>query len=77
MGRVHSLIPEHSVDREELRGPEAIRPHLACTWDSSSGVCTLALDNFFSISLAFLSSTPCSEFPEHARRGGGGVSAQQ
>ncbi len=60
MRRIHRLVPEHSVDREELRWPETIRSHLARAWHGCGCVGTLALEDFLSIGLAFLSPTPRS-----------------
>ena len=66
MRRVHSLVPEHPVDREELRWPEAVRARLARAGDRRARVRALALDSRLGVSV--LAAAARSELPEHGRR---------
>ena len=68
MRRVHSLVPEHPVDREELRWPEAVRARLARAGDRRARVRALALDSRLGVGVTVLAAAPRSELPEHGRR---------
>ena len=65
MRRVHSLIPEHPVDREELRGPEPIWACLPGARDCRARVRTLLLHRSFSRRVRVLAAARSSELPKH------------
>lgn len=75
MGRVHRLVTEHPVNREELGRTEAIGARFARPRDGRGGVRTLALDGLLGVVL--LPTTARRELVQHGRGGRGGVGAQE
>ena len=55
--RVHRLVTEHPVDREQLRGPEAVIARLARPRDSQARVRALPLHHLVDVRFAVLTTT--------------------
>lgn len=73
--RVHRLVPEDPVDREELRRAEAVSVRLARARNGRRGMCALPLDGLLGVVL--LATATRRELVEHGRGRGGGVGAEK